>query len=452
MLRLLNSRSPFQRGAQRQAVQETLEAALQGQSDALEALRAASQLDTPLRELISNGLALVNLNFEPPAKHQPLPGPSSDGPFRGPELEQAMKGHRPSCPDSLGRFCVDREHGRVWSLGPEPIPLGDLPAGPEDQFVTGPAGFLVAYRAAPFRTTEYQDPTPVTYRIYDGRSQKVLAVIEGDNRAEPAVSPCGDLFVLPGKLVTLYWAARNQSRQYSAGSLATFSPDGSQVALCGTGVDILETATGKTTAAWKTETRMRNSVMQVYLTWSDLLCEFYEYCDQCWEHSFRRMDVGLKIRRSCGAQVAALSGTEDVHWAVAASSGAFRCLHARVELVSPQGQVQRSWLSHTPVAGAPSVKALENKRFLIAADRGGLWVVDDHGRECFSCPPFGSSPICAFDANSDWIVALDYSGWVNLWSARDGRRQARSRCHGSGYEVRLCGDFLHTGSQLWRLP
>ena len=380
-------------------------------------------------------------------KRRPLPGPPSEGPFHGPKLEEVMKGHRPSCPDALGHFCVDRKRGQVWSLGPQPGPLCELPVGPEEQFLISSAGYVLAYRADPFRTTEYRDPTPVTYRVYDCRSGRALAVIEGDNRAEPAVSPCGDLFVLPGKPVNLYWPVRDQALPCSAGSLAVFSPDGAQVALCGTGVNILEAASGRPLAAWKAEIK----TLQVYLTWSDLLCEFYEYCDQCWEHSFRRMDVGLKIRRSCGAQVAALSGTEDVHWALATGAGAFRCLHDRVELVNRQGRVEKSWLSHTPLAGVATVKALANKRFLIAADRGGLWVVDERGGECFACPPFGNSPLCAFDASANWIAALDSGGWVNLWSAQDGRRLAQSRCQGSDYDLRLCGDFLHTGSQLWRL-
>ena len=451
LLRLLSSRSPFQREAQRQAIQETLEAGLQGQSGAIAALRAASHLNTPHRELILNGLSLLGLDFEPPAKKRPLPGPSSEGPFHGPNLEEVMKGHRPSCPDALGHFCVDRERGQVWSLVPEPSPLCELPVGSEDQFVVSSAGYVLAYRAEPFRTTEYRNPTPVSYRIYDCRSGRTLAVIEGDNRSDPTVSPSGDLFVLPGKLVTLYWPARDQALPCSAGSLAVFSPDGGQVALCGTGVNIFEVASGRPLAAWKAESRTRASVLQTYLTWSEQLCEFYEYCDQCWEHSFRRMDVSLKIRRSCGAQVAAISGTEDVHWALAAGAGAFRCLHDRVELVSRQGQVQKSWLSHTPLAGVPTVKALPGKRFLIAAEGGGLWVVDDRGGDCFACPPFRSSPLCAFEAGPDWIAAVDDSGWANVWSAQDGRRLAQSRCDGSGYDVSLCGDFLHTGSQLWRL-
>lgn len=390
----------------------------------------------------------------PPKGPEAQAGPRASSRFQGGTL-QVVLGDQLSPPDRQGRYCVDRATRQVYSLQPEPQVLSVLPMEDADSFLCTPQGYLVAYRDLPFQSTEVRDRETVVYSVYQATTLQLVAQVTGDNSAEPAVSPGGELLVLPGRPVTLLWPDSGLQRQMAWGSQAVFSPDGLRVALCGERVQLLECAQeGQSQAQWVGREFVRDRFIglgQVYLTWGEYLCEFNELYLSKWEHCFRDVDKGCRVRDSQGRLLTTIESQEGVRWALAAGpQKLFWALADRVELVQ-RGRVLQRWRSKFPYSLRPSMLALPGSRYLFGADNGGLWVVDDEGRNCFACEPFTEHTLRALDANGDWIAALDYDQYLLLWSAYDGRRVARCKAP-SGDSLRLAQDFVYACGRLWRLP
>src|SRR5690606_8530369 len=132
----------------------------------------------------------------------------------------------------------------------------------------------------PFQSTEVRARETVVYSVYQATTLQLVGQVTGDNSAEPAVSPNGELLVLPGRPVTLMWPDSGLQRQLACGSQAVFSPDGLRVALCGEGVQLLDCAQGgQSQTHWVGREFVRDRFIglgQVYLTWGEYLCEFNE--------------------------------------------------------------------------------------------------------------------------------------------------------------------------------
>ncbi len=381
-------------------------------------------------------------------------GPRASSRFPGGSLQQVL-GDQLSPPDVQGRYCVDKSSRRVYSLQPEPQVLSALTTEDADSYLCTPQGFLVAYRDIPFQSTEVREREAVNYSVYQASPLRLVAQVAGDNSAEPSVSPAGDLLVLPGKPVTLLWPESGLQRQLPCGSRAVFSPDGLRVALCGEGVQLLDCIQdGPLQAHWVGREFVRDRFVglgQVYLTWGEYLCEFNELYLNKWEHCFRDVDKGCRIRDSQGSLLTTVKSQEGVQWALAVGpQKLFRALADCVELVHA-GRVLQRWRTRYPYPLSPSILPLPGSRYVLTADNGGLWVVDDEGNHCFACEPFADSVTRTLEANGDWIAALDYEQNLLLWSAFDGRRVARCKAL-SGQTLRLTPHFVYACGQLWHLP
>jgi len=348
---------------------------------------------------------------------------------------------------------VDQTTGQAYALQPQPQALAVLAGG--DRFLNSAQGYVIAYYDKPYQQTEVHEPVPVTYSLYHVSSPQRLAQVTGNNVAEPTVSPNGQLFVVPGKLVTLLWPAEERQGQIACGSQAVFSPDGQHLALCGSGVDILDTSQGQRQAGWSCPMfapSPMKSLIQVHLSWGECLCEFHELCTQKWEHSFRSCDNGCRIRDTHGRLLATVESKEGVNWAVATGpQSLFRALANHIEWVD-RGQIKRRWRSHWPFGLSPSMVEVPGSGYALATDTGGLWVVGKEGQTRFACEPFFGGSLYSLDAHGKWIAAMDFEKRLLLWSAQDGRRLGWARATGPGEKVKLTENLVYACGALWRLP
>lgn len=464
ILDLLQQKAFWKREAQRQAVAHLLERALQGDDRARETLQEASRLPSPQQSLIEQALAVLSVTVEAvclPPQPTEQPGPLSQARFQPQlRLEKLPTPATLSRPDPHGLWAVDRACGRLWDLTRVQPGATLQDCQPQADTFLCSQHYVIAYQDIPYQTTEVVDPTPRDYQIFD-TDGKLLRIVTGDNRAQPATQD--HLIVLPGPQVTLYWPHQDRLVALPYGSNASFSPRRDRLALCGHDITLVHCADGGKIARWpgrQGAPSQASGIGRVHAVWGHshpFLCEFNELFESRWEHCFRQGDVVVRLRTENGIQARNWVDKTTVSYALATKFGIFRAVNGdRIEFVKTDNRVTRSWKASWPYADSPSIFEIPDGRFVLTADNGGLWVVDESGQDLFACPPFTNRTFLSLAVNPQIIAAVDYDGKVCLWSAGSGERLARLDSVESTQEVDLCGPYLYAGgsrgSRLWRLP